>query len=358
MLTVAAAAATLVRSRFGDGRGLRTITFDASGIVLMASAVLLTPAWFPLVALASSLRPETWRTVFNTCVRTLAVCAAAIVYQATTTLLPATVAPEDVGRVVALALAGLALMGTEMIVYRRHLATIEAMTGMLPGLYRAATLRDAPAIALGCVGCVLVALSPVSVVLMVPLVGLVVRSLRDQERLIESRRDFKTGLLSMFGFRAQGEAEVARAGRYQHPLSLLMLDLDGLKTVNTLRGFLAGESVIASIGRLLRENMRSEDVVARLGGDEFALLLPETDSAGAHAFAERLREVIATTPLVPGDDPVFQTASIGLAELVPGESLDSLLDRADSALRRAKHEGKDRVVAAGPMDPFGEGRVA
>jgi diguanylate cyclase (GGDEF)-like protein len=310
----------------------------------MGSAVLLTPAWFPLVALASSLRQETWRTVLNTCVRTAAVCAAAVTYQASMVLMSGWTWQQDVPRVVALALAGFALMGTEMALYRRHLTADATMADLLPGIYRAATLRDAPAVAIGCLACVLLAISPVSLVLMVPVVGLVVGSLRDQERLIESRRDAKTGLLSMFGFRPQANAEIARAERYQRPLSLLMLDMDGLKSVNTLLGFLAGESVIHSMGRVLRDAMRTEDVVARLGGDEFALLLPDTDLEGAVAFGERLRSVISRTPLVPGDQPVFRTASIGLAQLAPGDTLDSLLDRADAGLRRAKQEGKNRIV--------------
>ncbi len=349
LLTVGAAAATLVRARMGRARGTRTITFDATGMVLMASAVLLRPEWFPLVALASSLRSETWRTALNTCVRTMAMCAAAVCYQAYGGFLGRTAVPVEVARVIELVVAAAALMLVEMLVYRRHLRGADGFIDGVPGLFTAAVLRDTPAIALGCLACVLLALSPTAVLLMVPLVGLILRSLRDHERLLEAGRDAKTGLLSFAGFRPQARAEIARAVRHGRPASLLMMDLDGLKSVNTALGFLAGESVITSLGRVLRETVRAEDLVARVGGDGFCLLLPDTDLEGAVAFAERLRAAIATTPLVDGQPPLHRTASIGLAMLAPGEELDALVYRADQGLRAAKREGRNRVVVMDPV---------
>jgi len=349
LLTVAAAAATVVRARLGNARAVRSVTFDATGVVLMASAVLLRPEWFPLVALASSLRAEVWRTLLNTCVRTTAVCAAAVVYQAWMTLLSSGALSLEVSRVVSLTLAGATLTLVEVLVFRRHLRLADELRDAVPGLVTAAVYRDAPAIALGCLACVLLAVSPAALLLLLPLVGLVVRSLRDHERLLAAGRDHKTGLLSFTGFTPQANAEIGRAVRHARPMSLLMMDLDGMKSVNTALGFLVGESVIASMGRVLRETMRAEDLVARIGGDEFCLLLPDTDVAGALAFADRLREAIENAPLTDGKPPVHRTASVGVAVLRPGEELESLMDRADRGLRRAKSEGRNRVVVMEPV---------
>ncbi len=351
VLVLLAAAATLPRARLGLGRGMRTVSFDATGAVLILAAVLLRPEWFPVVALAASLRSERWRTVLNTCVRTIAIACAAIVFHSYVALF-ATVHQVgfDVQRVVELGLAGLTLAGVEAVLYRRHLRGVDDLAGDVPGLVRMGMLRDAPAIALGCVSVVLLtSVGPASVLLALPLAAVVATSLRDHERLLESTRDHKTNLLTFAGFRPQAGAEIARARRHDRPLVMLVMDLDGLKSVNTALGFLAGESVIRTLGRVLRETMREEDLVSRIGGDEFGLLLPDTDLEGGLAFAERLREAVASTPLMDGRPALHRTASIGLATLSTHDTLDTLLDRADRGLRLAKEQGRDRVVVMGPQ---------
>lgn len=358
VLVLLAAAATLPRARLGIGRGMRTVSFDATGAVLILAAVLLRPEWFPVVSLAASLRSERWRTVLNTCVRTIAIAAAAVVFHSYVALF-ATVHQVgfDVQRVVELGLAGLTLAVVEAALYRRHLRGVDDLAGDVPGLVRIGMLRDAPAIALGCVSVVLLtSAGPASILLAVPLAALVATSLRDHERLLESTRDHKTNLLTFAGFRPQAGAELARARRHDRPLVMLVMDLDGLKSVNTALGFLAGESVIRTLGRVLRETMREEDLVARIGGDEFGLLLPDTDLDGGLAFAERLREAVAATPLMDGGRPALhRTCSIGLATLSTHDTLDTLLDRADRGLRLAKEQGRDRVVVMGPQPARGAG---
>lgn len=352
VLVLLAAAATLPRARLGIGRGLRTVTFDATGAVLLLAAVLLRPEWFPVVALAASLRTERWRTVLNTSVRTIAVACAAIVFHSYVALF-STVGgvASDVEVVVELILAGVTMAVVEAVLYRRHLRSVDDLGGDVPGLVRIGMLRDAPAIALGCVAVVLATMAgPATLLLVVPLAALVATSLRDHERLLESTRDYKTNLLTFQGFRPQAAAELARARRHDRPLVMLVMDLDGLKSVNTALGFLAGESVIRTLGRVLRETMREEDLVARIGGDEFGLLLPDTDLEGGLAFAERLRHAVATTPLMDGSrPPLHRTASIGLATLSSQDTFETLLDRADRGLRKAKAEGRDRVVVMGPQ---------
>jgi diguanylate cyclase (GGDEF)-like protein len=352
LLVVGAAAATLPRARLGVGRGESTVVFDATGAVLLAAALLLRPEWFPLVALAASLRGPVVRVVLNTCVRTIALASSALIFHAALDDLARTALAPSTARVVGLVAAGVTLIVVEALLFRHHLRGDDG-SDRIGGVTRIAFYRDAPAVAVGCVAIVLLTTTPTALVLLVPVVGLVVRSLRDQERLLLSAYDHKTGLLTSVGFRPQAAGELARARRYGRPLVLLMMDLDGLKSVNTVLGFLAGESVIRTMGRVLREEMRAEDVVARLGGDEFGLLLPDTDLEGGLAFAERVRAAIAATPLTDGSPPVHRTASIGLAVLTAHDDLASLMNRADHGLRQAKAGGRDRVVAMGPRPAGG-----
>ena len=347
LLVVAAAAATLPRARLGVGRGESTVVFDATGAVLLAGALLLRPEWFPLVALAASLSGPVPRVVLNTCVRTIAVCSSALIFHAALDDLGRTALAPSTARVVGLVAAGVTLIVVEALLFRHHLRG-DDVGARIEGVTRIAFYRDAPAVAVGCLAIVLLTTTPTALVLLVPVVGLVVRSLRDQERLLLSSYDHKTGLLTAVGFRPQALGELARARRHDRPLVMLMMDLDGLKSVNTVLGFLAGESVIRTMGRVLREQMRAEDVVARLGGDEFGLLLPDTDLEGGIAFAERVRAAIASTPLTDGSPPVHRTASIGLAVLTAHDDLGSLLERADHGLRQAKAGGRDQVVVMGP----------
>jgi diguanylate cyclase (GGDEF)-like protein len=200
--------------------------------------------------------------------------------------------------------------------------------------------------------------SPASLLLLVPLVGLVVKSVNDHERLLESTRDHKTGLLTLSGFKPQARAEIARARRVQGSVVVLMVDLDGLKAVNTMLGFLAGESVIRRMGGVLRETARESDLVARFGGDEFGLLLPDTSVGGGRAFAERLRQAVADARFVDGQPAHETTASIGMAVLTASDDVDEIIGRADRALRQAKASGKNQVVVMGPYPVQDDDEIA
>jgi diguanylate cyclase (GGDEF)-like protein len=352
LLVVAAAAATLPKARLGLWRGEQTIKFDATGIVLLLAAVMLRPEWLPLVALASSLSASRWRVMLNTCVRTIALTTTAIAFQSLHQAYGALITHQqqwdDVARASALVAAGTTLVLVEALLYRRHLSAVDDISDDLPGLVRLAVYRDAPAVALGSVAAVLLTVSPASLLLLVPLVGLVVKSVNDHERLLESTRDHKTGLLTLSGFKPQARAEIARARRVQSSVVVLMVDLDGLKAVNTMLGFLAGESVIRRMGGVLRETARESDLVARFGGDEFGLLLPDTSVRGGRAFAERLRQSVADARFVDGQPAHETTASIGMAVLTASDDVDEIIGRADRALRQAKASGKNQVVVMGP----------
>ncbi|MGA9046483.1 diguanylate cyclase [Sulfuricurvum sp.] len=134
--------------------------------------------------------------------------------------------------------------------------------------------------------------------------------------------------------------EVAR--RYQRSFSILLLDIDHFKSVNDTFGHLVGDEVLKVFSDLLRKQIRQSDVVARWGGEEFIILLPDTPLPSAIKMAEALRQRIEINPF---DTVGSLTCSIGVAEFNGIEEADDLLHRADEKLYRAKHSGRNRVMA-------------
>ena len=114
------------------------------------------------------------------------------------------------------------------------------------------------------------------------------------------------------------------------------------KTLNDSLGHLVGDEALARVATEIEATMRTSDAPARLGGEEFAIALPMTDAAGAELSANRLRERIGE--IVVGEPPRRLSASVGVVQYQPGEPLSATLARADDALRRAKAEGRNRVV--------------
>ncbi len=171
----------------------------------------------------------------------------------------------------------------------------------------------------------------------------------DNARLeVLSRTDPLTQLLNRRALHLQLATEVERVRRYNAPLSVLMLDVDGFKGVNDTWGHLAGDQVLIELALLLSRAARSVDTVARYGGDEFVIAVPETGEAGAIAFAERLRDKIESHPFDIGKEaPLHLTVSIGVAGFTEPtvESAEDLLECADRALYRAKAGGRNLVSA-------------
>jgi diguanylate cyclase (GGDEF)-like protein len=189
------------------------------------------------------------------------------------------------------------------------------------------------------------------------------RERRHQVHLAEiAQTDELTGL---FNFRALSQRlaeEFQRANRYDHPLSVVMLDLDYLKELNDRFGHEVGNQAIAALGRLLRAELRQADFAARYGGDEFIVLLPHQAPEAAASFAERLRTRLAELELVDdnGAPVAFRlSASVGVAGISGRAEVDSaeaLLRAADRALYEAKRRGRDRVAVYGrevAPDPYG-----
>jgi diguanylate cyclase (GGDEF)-like protein len=156
--------------------------------------------------------------------------------------------------------------------------------------------------------------------------------------------DHLTGALSRGAWTDRAQAEVSRARRYGRTLSLAMLDIDKFKSINDTYGHPAGDIVIRHIAELCTLALRQSDLFGRFGGEEFVLMMPETPAAEAFAAAERIRTVFANNPSDLGT-PVFCTVSIGVSQLLPGEtSLAPLVERADRALYQAKQGGRNQTI--------------
>jgi len=169
----------------------------------------------------------------------------------------------------------------------------------------------------------------------------------------EARQDELTGLFNSRWVSESLDREIQRADRFGRPLSLILLDLDGLKPINDSLGHLAGDAVLRYAAGRIRMVLRQIDAAARVGGDEFVILLPETDLAGAHLVAERLLAAIRSdAPRFNGSEAHI-TASLGAAEWVAPMTGRELLHAADAAMYAAKNEGRNRVCSGADRPPTG-----
>ncbi len=160
-----------------------------------------------------------------------------------------------------------------------------------------------------------------------------------------ARTDPLTGALNRRAFITRGQEEIRRIRRYGGALTVITVDLDHFKQVNDTHGHAAGDEALVALVRVLQGMVRGTDVLARLGGEEFALMLPETPHAAGLDMAERLRARVADTPvrLENGRDLAL-TLSAGVAAADPtSDTLDTLLNRADTHLYEAKQAGRNRV---------------
>ena len=161
-----------------------------------------------------------------------------------------------------------------------------------------------------------------------------------------SFKDEVTGLYNRRFFSVRLEEEMSRYRRFNHPVSLVLMDLDGFKAVNDEMGHVVGDETLRDVGQVLMKHSRGINVVSRYGGDEFAVLLVETSKAGARLYADRIREVLVKYAFPHGKSV---TASFGVASLPEDDAAtaDDLFRAADEALYAAKRAGKNVVVATG-----------
>ncbi|QEM67769.1 GGDEF domain-containing protein [Geobacter sp. FeAm09] len=181
------------------------------------------------------------------------------------------------------------------------------------------------------------------------------RTARDIRRITlleqEIITDATMGIHNRRYFEQRLKEEFDRAQRYQLPLALLLIDIDDFKRINDVSGHLAGDLVLKHLGRLLLASVRDTDIITRYGGDEICIIATHTNDATALELAKRIRSLVERS-VVTGDsgrEEFRTTVSIGVASLSPGlKEPSELVDHADKALYRSKHEGKNRITVYPP----------
>jgi len=166
--------------------------------------------------------------------------------------------------------------------------------------------------------------------------------------LHSAHHDFLTGLHNRRFVEEQLVIEFSRSDRSGTPLSLLLLDIDQFKAINDAFGHIAGDKVLAAVASMLRMNSRNGDILSRYGGEEFLLLLPNTDLSSALQVAERIRSETEKLVLSKAGKSIHFTVSLGVTCLQSTFALTpkDLVRKADMALYRAKHAGRNRVEFA------------
>lgn len=161
--------------------------------------------------------------------------------------------------------------------------------------------------------------------------------------------DGLTKLYNSRQFYKQLDMEVGRSNRYDHPLALLMMDIDHFKRYNDTYGHVEGDKVLTRIARVIKSCLRTMDSAYRYGGEEFTALLPETRAEEAKTVAERLRAAVKEETFSPNaDEAVGITISLGVTEYLLNESKSEFVQRADKALYQSKDAGRDRVSVLYP----------
>jgi diguanylate cyclase (GGDEF)-like protein len=171
------------------------------------------------------------------------------------------------------------------------------------------------------------------------------RGLEYEDLFERASSDPLTGLSNRRVFDRRISSMMDSATRYNHPLTMLSLDLDHFKDINDNLGHQVGDEVLKSVAGVLAAAVRSTDLLVRMGGDEFLLVLDNTNRQQGHILAERLVKKIDELD-VRASDSVKLGVSIGLAQMEPGESLRNWLERTDDILYHAKAQGRARVAVS------------
>lgn len=168
-----------------------------------------------------------------------------------------------------------------------------------------------------------------------------------RERVAELERvadgDTLTPLPNRRRFLRDLERAIAQTNRHQTPAALLNIDIENLKAINDRHGRFAGDAVLIHVAKLLSTLIRSTDVLARVGGDEFGLILDHLDHNSAIETADRLTQCIAHCPLDMGGALIAIEATIGIATIMAGDTLDDVLRRADRNTLYAKAESQQSL---------------
>ncbi|AVR99177.1 GGDEF domain-containing protein [Pseudoduganella armeniaca] len=179
--------------------------------------------------------------------------------------------------------------------------------------------------------------------------GLAMSELKQQNDVLAGRltqmatRDPLTGAINRRAGEALLESEIRRARRYGIALAVIAFDIDNFRSVNDVYGYPIGDQALRAVAATIQGRLRVSDTLARMRGEEFLVIATHTTALDARKLAEKLRATIAGTAL-PGCETV--TISLGVAQVAPDEGAVTVIDRVDTALRRAKRGGRNRVELA------------
>jgi diguanylate cyclase len=169
-----------------------------------------------------------------------------------------------------------------------------------------------------------------------------------------AHEDYLTGTLNRRGMDEALEREFSRSDRYNVPLSIAMMDIDHFKRLNDTLGHATGDQALAHLARVMKETLRTTDVIARYGGEEFIIILPGTAQAEGIHIVTRAQRELTKNFFMHNNERVLITFSAGVAERLPGEEINSVIPRADLALYKAKHSGRNRVIGADIPPPVAD----
>jgi diguanylate cyclase (GGDEF)-like protein len=339
---------------------------NVTSVWYVAGAALLPPGWVSLLAMTLYLHLwlRVWRHVRSRPMHRVVASTAASVLSCYAASYAVQVsglgyldqAPPNSFRgtaIVLIAAAAFELVNLAMAVAGIYLYTRERSVTDLVGTWSDNAL-ELVTLCLGGLTALGLAYQPVLVLMVFPPLMMLHRNVLLKQLEVAAATDEKTGLFNALGWRDLASRELARAQRTRSACGVLMVDLDHFKRVNDTYGHLAGDSVLKAVGNLLRTEVRDYDVVGRFGGEEFAVLLPDITEEHAVAIAERIRTAVTKLEVdveVEEDSVALVTGlsvSIGVA-ICPdsGTVVDRLLLAADTALYKAKNDGRNTVVSVG-----------
>jgi diguanylate cyclase (GGDEF)-like protein len=178
--------------------------------------------------------------------------------------------------------------------------------------------------------------------------GYRIRIMREREKSLQeiSVTDELTGLFNRRFLNTSLAKKMAESRRSSTPLSMLMIDVDHFKDFNDAYGHPEGDQVLVSLGKMLTQTLREEDIACRYGGEEFVTILHNADKNAALEAAERIRSRFEQTVFTPGaEKTIHLTVSIGVAQWLPDESPEQFIFRADQAMYQAKQTGRNRICS-------------